>query len=276
MAFVSDRDGNEEIYVMDYDGANPVRLTNNGARDVDPAWSPDGSQIVFASTRDDPEPELYVMDSDGTGVARITTNTLADTEPNWSPNGTTIAFSRPIFTQAGYVPGIWTIAPNGTGEAAQMTTSVNTDANWSPSGGVLAFSRVYPSFINLEVHAGGTRLTTIPGPDVGAAWSPDGTRIVFASAQHDVDPDNCAAACRDEIYVMNADGSGQTRLTNNAADDERPDWQPQSGVGGSAGLPDVVPPANGGAPAVTIAGLAAGVVAALGGAAWLTRRRTPA
>src|SRR5207302_2193555 len=52
IAFVSDRDGNFEIYVMDADGSNQTRLTNNPAHDGEPAWSPDGAKIVFVSQRD--------------------------------------------------------------------------------------------------------------------------------------------------------------------------------------------------------------------------------
>src|SRR5579859_3882472 len=51
IAFASDRDGNNEIYVMNPDGSNPVRLTNNPANDTDPAWSPDGTRLAFDSNR---------------------------------------------------------------------------------------------------------------------------------------------------------------------------------------------------------------------------------
>jgi len=84
IAFRSDRDGNQEIYVMGTDGSNPVRLTNNVASDAFPAWSPDGSKIVFVSTRDGNE-EIYVMDADGSNPVRLTNNTAQDRHPVWSP-----------------------------------------------------------------------------------------------------------------------------------------------------------------------------------------------
>ena len=53
---MSNRDGNQEIYVMDADGSNPTRLTNDAKRDEDPDWSPDGTQIAFRSFRDSTRP----------------------------------------------------------------------------------------------------------------------------------------------------------------------------------------------------------------------------
>src|SRR5439155_56572 len=96
IAFVSDRDGNSDIYVMNANGTGPVNLTNNPGFDVDPSWSPDGSKIAFHSFRDaDGNDELYIMNADGTGLVRVT-NDLAsgpyDAQPNWSPDGSRLAF----------------------------------------------------------------------------------------------------------------------------------------------------------------------------------------
>ncbi len=276
IAFTSDRDGNDEVYVMNSDGSGVTRLTNNAARDFDPAWSPDGSKIAFASTRDHAEPELYVMNADGSGTVRLTNNTVSDTHPEWSPAGTLIAFTRPIFTQVGYIDEVWTMAPDGSKAAPQDTQTLNMDPSWAPGGSPLAFSRLYSPFVNFEVHAGGTRLTNVNGPDVMPAWSPDGARIAFSSARDDADPDNCAPNCNQEIYVMNANGSGQTRLTSDAAVDTEPDWQPAGVVGGAAGLPDVdriAPAGDATAGPGLIAILVLVAAAAAGGGALLAWRR---
>ena len=74
IAFHSDRDGSYEIYVMDADGTDITRLTNNPADDGDPTWSPDGEQIVFHSNRSGSF-EIYVMNADGSGQTRLTNNT---------------------------------------------------------------------------------------------------------------------------------------------------------------------------------------------------------
>ncbi len=84
IAFHSDRDGNPEIYVMDADGSNVTRLTNDPADDGFPTWSPDGSRIAFFSDRDG-NPEIYVMDADGSNVTRLTNHPALDAVPAWSP-----------------------------------------------------------------------------------------------------------------------------------------------------------------------------------------------
>jgi TolB protein len=83
IAFVSNRDGNDEIYGMNADGTGQTRLTNNPAWDSDPAWSPDGSQIAFVSDRDG-NLEVYVINADGTGPTNLTNNPADDDRPAWS------------------------------------------------------------------------------------------------------------------------------------------------------------------------------------------------
>src|SRR5687768_12703256 len=86
IAFVSTRDGNGEIYVMDADGSEQTRLTSNAAFDFFPAWSPDGSKIAFTSDRDG-NYDVYVMNADGSEQTRLTSNAARDIEPAWSPDG---------------------------------------------------------------------------------------------------------------------------------------------------------------------------------------------
>src|SRR5439155_903234 len=92
IAFISDRDGNREIYLMRADGTGLVNLTNNPAEDEWPVWSPDGSKIAFITTRDG-NPQIYVVNADGSGSTRITSNPWQYFTPVWSPDGTKIAFS---------------------------------------------------------------------------------------------------------------------------------------------------------------------------------------
>ena len=80
IAFVSNRDGNQEIYVMNSDGSGVVRLTNNSAEDGGPVWSPDDSRIAFNSYRDG-NWEIYVINSDGTGQVNLTNNKADDGGP---------------------------------------------------------------------------------------------------------------------------------------------------------------------------------------------------
>ena len=92
IAFVSDRNGNFEIYVMDINGKSQRRLTNNVHDDSSPSWSPDGKRIVFASARDG-NLEIYVMDADGGNPKNLTNNPFDDRFPSWSPDGKRIVFT---------------------------------------------------------------------------------------------------------------------------------------------------------------------------------------
>ena len=91
LAFVSDRDGNNEIYVMDANGQNQTRLTDNDYWDGSPSWFPAGSRLAFASNRDG-NVDIYVMDADGQNQTRLTQNLAEDLFPSWSPAGSRLAF----------------------------------------------------------------------------------------------------------------------------------------------------------------------------------------
>jgi hypothetical protein len=84
IAFVSDRDGNWEIYSMDLNGANQTRLTNDPATDLNPEWSPNSDKIAFTSYRDG-NAEIYTMNADGSAPTRLTNDPGYDSYPDWQP-----------------------------------------------------------------------------------------------------------------------------------------------------------------------------------------------
>lgn len=88
----TERDANAEIYAVNVDGTVLTRLTEDPAEDAQPAWSPDGAKIAFASNRDG-NFEIYVMSADGSDVERLTDDPGNDGFRAWSPDGATIAFS---------------------------------------------------------------------------------------------------------------------------------------------------------------------------------------
>ena len=136
VAFASDRDGDEEIYVVNADGGGLQRLTDNDARDTAPDWSADGSQIAFESNRDGRR-QIYVMQADGSHQRRLTNSDASDYSPAWSPDGTQIAFhsSRDggwkifVMNRDGSDPRRLT---NNEGQAA--------DPVWSPDGTQILYS----------------------------------------------------------------------------------------------------------------------------------------
>jgi len=92
LAFVSDRDGDLNIYMMSADGASQTRLTDSHGADFAPSCSPDGGQIVYTSTADGND-EIYVMNSDGSGQMRLTSDSATDNLAAWSSDGSKIVFA---------------------------------------------------------------------------------------------------------------------------------------------------------------------------------------
>jgi hypothetical protein len=123
IVFSSNRDGNFEIYGMRTDGTGVVRLTNNGASDLDPALSPDKTRIIFASNRDG-NFEIYVMNANGTGVTRLTNNSAVDGFAAWSPTGAKIVFTS---TRDGNSE-IYSMNADGTG-VMRLTNHSKIDGN---------------------------------------------------------------------------------------------------------------------------------------------------
>jgi Tol biopolymer transport system component len=128
IAFVSDRDANREIYIMDADGSGPARLTNNSAEDRWPSWSPDGQRIAFMSHRDGND-EIYVMNTDGSGQTRLTVSHTWAGYPSWSPDGRRIAFA----SDRGGNWEIYAMDADGSG-VVNLTNDPASDAEpaWSP------------------------------------------------------------------------------------------------------------------------------------------------
>lgn len=247
IVFATNRDGSMQIYVMNADGSAVTRLTYSGANDDFPRWSPDGTKILFQSDRDHPDTgymDIYVMNADGSGVARLTTDASDDSFASWSPDGSKIVFQN---IGNGVYYQVWAMNADGS-SPINLTNSSSSDGepSWSPDGSKIAFAsdRDHAGYDSVYVmNANGSaqqRLTFSAGTidDTQPAWSPNGGKVAFVSTrdsttetwQETDDDGNYITKSRvhinKEIYLMNSDGSGQVRLTNDLANDDAPSWSP--------------------------------------------------
>ena len=128
IAFVSDREGNKDIYVMDPDGSNVVRLTDHSADDYSPDWSPDGNRIMFLSDRYD-RTGLYVMNADGSNVTLLLGDAAGSGSFRWSPDGKQIAY----YGQPGGNVDIYVMNADGS-SVSRLTDHPKVDIplSWSP------------------------------------------------------------------------------------------------------------------------------------------------
>ena len=235
IAFTSTRDGNPEIYVMDADGKNQIRLTNHPIGSSAPSWSPDGKKIAFVSMRNGGINQIYVMDSNGENVRRITEG-IFDLNPAWSPDGRTIAYGAREDGEEN--SKIHLISPDGTNRRrlAGDIPSHDLAPAWSPDSQRIAFLSSRGIWGN-EIYvmdADGTnhqRLTRDGWNDRGPAWSPDEGKIAYYSIGGD----------DSFIVVMNTDGTDRKKLPGEALDgvpvlNAYPAWSPDgSKIAYSAG-----------------------------------------
>ena len=217
MAFVSERDGNEEIYIMNPDTSNLLRLTSNQASDRVPAWSFDSNRIAFVSNRDGND-EIYVMGANGSNQIRLTSNPAKDWAPAWSADGSSLAFES--FRDGNWE--LYVVRPND-GSLTRLTNNQAGDNQpvWSPvDPRRMAF--VSGRDGNGDIYAinsdggGLTRLTSDVAPDSNPSWSPDGRRIAFTSWR----------GGNANLFIMNADGSNQIQITSSQADENFVVWSP--------------------------------------------------
>lgn len=208
IAFQSNRDGNNEVYVMNPDGSDQTRVTMNSRNDQRPDVSPDGNQIVFVSNRITEtnlsgDFEIFVMSSDGDagGVLQLTFNGAEDSWPRWSPNGKWIAFHSNVDGNF----EIYVIRPDGT-DLTRVTDYSGLDQfpEWSPNGKQLAIRRdtdVY--LVDLDGYNPIQLTDEAIGINQMVSWSPDGKKLAFMSTR----------AGYPSVFVMDADGSNQVNLT---------------------------------------------------------------
>jgi Tol biopolymer transport system component len=225
IAFLHRFHGRPNLFVMLEGGHGRSRLTTTTVAERDPAWSATGTHIAYSARVGRQGPyRIFVVRADGSSRSLLTDQAQgsADRSPAWSPDGTRIAF---VSDRAGGFPELYVMNADGTG-VTRLTDNTQIDGNpsWSPDGTHIVFERCCKNgtsdvfSIDVATRAETNLTSSTTHQDFDPAWSPDGTRIAYVSFE--VGNGNI------DIWVMNADGSGRDRLTQEAGPDLSPDWQP--------------------------------------------------
>lgn len=257
IAYVSTQTGNKEIYIMDWDGNNPLPLTKNGSINMNPDFSPEGYDIIFTSYKRG-NPDLYRRALSNPVEVAVSTRKGLNITGSWSPDGSKIALALSKDGDA----EIYTLNRDGS-HPTRLTTNPALDLypTWAPDGKQLAFvsDRLgKPQIFIMNVDGSNVRrLTTSGSYNVNPRWSPKGDKIaysrmtegsfnIFVSStdgssdiQLTTDGSNenpswsgdgrfiCFSSKRgggSGIYVMRADGSGQTKVTQGSRALYQPVW----------------------------------------------------
>ncbi len=222
--FESNRDGTWEIYLMDKNGQNTQQLTSTIADSRRPSWHPNGKKILFESNRNGKQ-ELFTYTL-GNGKTKMLADKTIEGEllfASYSPKGDKIAVSLKQSEDKSHI-----ILLNQKGKFLKKITNNekrNYYPKWSSDGTeIIYFSRkdtnnqddeIYRYNLETDQHI---RLTNWHKHNFCPSWSNDGEKIVYVTSMENTRP---------EIYIMDADGSNQIRVTNNSNGETLPFWHPK-------------------------------------------------
>ncbi|GAB3740825.1 VWA domain-containing protein [Amycolatopsis oliviviridis] len=251
VAFVSERTGSKDIFVIGVDGRGLRQVTSGPAADDSPSWSPDGGRLVFSSTAEDPAGDLHIVPASGGAPTRLTNDPGADTQPAWAPTGSRIAFTTTRFDPAGDV-----VVMADTGGAVTRAVPEPGDSSepaWSPDGARLAFTTRQPDPL------GDVKQVALPGGQVSVISALSAVGETEPTFRADGRPVFTELRGGDTTDIWSADARGGDRrdLTNRPdADEADPAFSPDGtslaytefGTGESRNSQIIVANGDGGAP----------------------------
>ena len=201
------------LKAVDSDGTDGQTIFNGATSGIggasDPEWSPDSNRVVFSAADGSGNRDIYVVNSNGSGLRRLTTDAAFDTKPTWSAKGQIIFVRGP--QGGGPTTELYSVRPDGTGETRLTDNGVVDDAPAvSPDGNQIAWETAGGiSKMNID---GSGATSVFAGNGFNPDWSPTGTRIAFDA--------NLLPFETTDIYMVNADGTGQIMVTDTVGPDQ--------------------------------------------------------
>jgi TolB protein len=217
VVFVSDRDGNDELYMMDFDGQTQTRLTFNTLRDYMPGWSPDGKTIAYTSYKN-LNAGLYLLNLEAGKVTAVSTRGT-NFSPAFSPDGKKLAFCSTMDGNTEIY-----IADSDGRNIRRLTFNDAIDAapSWSPTNREIVFisdrsGLGQPQVYIMDAEGSNVRRISFGGSyHDSPAWSPTGDRVVYVSRVENIF----------DLYVLNLRNNQIIKLTESNARNESPSWSP--------------------------------------------------
>jgi dipeptidyl aminopeptidase/acylaminoacyl peptidase len=215
-----DRESNEyrsSIWRAPFDGSSqPRQFTTGPKRDGSPRWSPDGSRLAFLSNRDTDKMQLFVIPAAGGEAKRLTDLKEDVDEPMWSPDGTRIAFTSRVPDESYGEEDDRKRRPRRFRRLSYKLDNV----------GWIGDRRQHVFVVPADGSAEPTQLTSGDFEDASPAWSPDGSKIAFASGRED-DWDLTGVT---DVYVIDAEGGEPERITKGGGSAGASSWSPDGSL----------------------------------------------
>ncbi len=217
IVYVHEEGESKDIYMMDYDGAHPTRITNSNVINLLPSWSSDNEKIIYTSYRRF-NPDLFLFNI-YTGKTELFATGGSNYAADWSADG-----SKVVYTSTRSGPGNAEIyvrdVTSNQERRLTFNPGIDTATSWSPSAQELAFisdRSGSPQLYIMDTEGANVRRITTEGDYQGSpCWSPDGSRIAFVSR----------IEYRFDIYIYNLKNNSFSKLTENAGLNENPSWSP--------------------------------------------------
>jgi TolB protein len=214
IAFVVKTGDNKNLWVMDWDGANPRSLTADKTINMSPTWSPDGRILYFTSFRSG-NADIFQMPAGGGSATSLIASPRMDSAPSVSPDGQWIAYC----SAGDGNPEVYRCRPDGTGRTQlSFNYSVDTSPSWSPTSRELVYTSDrsgVPQIYRIDMDGANLQRVTFAGNyNETGRWSPRGDMIAYASREIGF-----------QIFTIGPDGRNERRVTSDGSNLD-PSWSP--------------------------------------------------